>query len=146
MALTGVLTFFIIFLSSFASIEAACYYFDGTITNSDVPCLDGSDPSLCCSYGYACLSNGVCMATEQTPNATASFVRGSCTDDTWRDKNCPNFCLNDNDPNDDTTGGAQDMDLCDGSNWAWYCLDNNVDAVSCGNLTNIALQSPGNHR
>ena len=124
-------------------VSSICYYPDGTVTPADVPCLSGSEPSWCCGFGYACLSNKICMSTPRTPNATNKYVRGSCTDQTWRAANCPSFCVNPNAPWKDDTGGGEGMALCSGTANTFYCVDFNDNAVDCAALKNIAVEAPG---
>lgn len=124
-------------------VSAICYYPDGTVTPGDVPCLTGNDPSFCCSFGYACLNNQICMTTPHTPNATNTYVRGSCTDPTWRSANCPSFCVNPDPPWKDDTGGGEGMVLCPNTTNTFYCFDFNEDAVNCAERLNIAVEAAG---
>ncbi|KAF2434174.1 hypothetical protein EJ08DRAFT_646623 [Tothia fuscella] len=75
--------------------HAICYFSDGTtVANNDVPC-QGSGNSTCCGPGYACLSNHICEWTEAVvgPKPNTVFFRGSCTDPTFNNENCPLFCM-----------------------------------------------------
>ncbi|KAF2479227.1 hypothetical protein BDY17DRAFT_313780 [Neohortaea acidophila] len=130
-------------LSSF-QVSAICYYPDGTVTPGDVPCLTGNDPSFCCSFGYACLNNQICMTTSHTPNATNTYVRGSCTDPTWRSANCPSFCVNPDPPWKDDTAGGEGMALCANTTNTFYCVDFNEDAVNCAERFNNAYSQLDN--
>ena len=73
--------------------EQSCWYPDGVLSPHDTPCSDlelsngGAVP--CCGPGRICMPNKLCA-----PNATQSMtVRGSCTDQTYLDPNCPKICI-----------------------------------------------------
>ena len=53
------------------------------------------DHTFCCGPGYTCLSNGLCMQDNETHDGLSAntYVRGSCTDQTWRAAGCPSFCI-----------------------------------------------------
>lgn len=72
-----------------------CYFPDQqTIAQQNFPCRGGSDDSPCCGTSYACVSNGLCMKSNDTFDVnSAEYVRGSCTDKTWRSAACPSFCI-----------------------------------------------------
>lgn len=124
-----------------------CYYPDGTVTNQDVPCLPGDEASWCCGFGYACLSNKICMATNYTTGTDIStYVRGSCTDKSWRAANCPSFCVNSAAPASDDVSGGEGMALCPNTTNTYYCIDFNQDAVNCAKLENIAYQATGKNK
>ena len=64
------------------------------------PCWSGTSDgySVCCPQGWICSNNLLCVYTrtgqKQVPHAT--LQRGLCTDKTFKSRNCPQFCL-DND-------------------------------------------------
>jgi len=132
-------------LTLLSTAHAICYYPDGTTTLSDVPCNSGSEASFCCGYGFACLSNKICMATSLTihRNDTQTYVRGSCTDESWRSGNCPNFCVQGDDPWYDNMSGGEGMIICPGSTSDFYCYDYNVGEVSCKDQNNLAVIGTG---
>jgi hypothetical protein len=132
-------------LTVLQQVSAICYYPDGTASNFDEPCYDGEGHSVCCGFGFACLSNRICMATQIVPhfNETAMYVRGSCTDETWRDRNCPSFCVDGDAPCWDSLSSGEGMGLCPGTLNTYYCLNYNQQAVSCDKLENIALHATG---
>jgi len=102
--------------------NAICYYPSGDVSPQDSPCHDGT-ASTCCGPGYACLDNNICIATgleRQLPNEVL-YVRGSCTDKTWRSGNCPNFCVNP--ANNDKLDGGIGMQQCPGLLSSFYCMD-----------------------
>src|SRR5262245_38555292 len=88
----------LLWLSLFATnVMSACFFPNGD-TVDDTPCKSGDGNSTCCGPGYACLSNGLCAVSEYLSFAnfysweSGWFVRGSCTDKSWTDPACPQFC------------------------------------------------------
>jgi hypothetical protein len=113
-------------------VVATCYNPDGSTTMEDVPCSSGHQSS-CCHPGWACLSNGLCRNLN-APNDTVGYVRGSCTDQSWRSGYCPNFCIHGNAPWNDSMNKPQHMSKCENtSEDMYYCDDDNVQAVDCSN-------------
>jgi hypothetical protein len=118
-----VLTLLLAAFSSYPWVEAACYYFSGRVAPSDTPCRDDTTHATCCGQGYACLTNGICQATGEElekPGAT-EFVRGGCTDKTWRSASCPLFCIDDG------------VDFLDGGNGIFKCGNKTEDLYFCIN-------------
>ncbi|OJD14218.1 hypothetical protein ACJ73_09105 [Blastomyces percursus] len=112
------------------TVSAVCYYRNGNVTPADVPCHD-TGPSTCCPVGYACLSNNVCV-NPKAENETVGYIRGSCTDKSWRAGQCPAFCIRGGKPWNDTLGGVQPMRKCENTDEdLYYCVDDNVGAVDC---------------
>jgi hypothetical protein len=74
------------FSSRFITVDAAirsCYYPDGTLS-PDPPCnTTTTGHSACCTA--LCMSSGLCF-----DNGLMS--RGGCTDPTWKDSACPQYC------------------------------------------------------
>ncbi|KAI1346521.1 hypothetical protein F5Y01DRAFT_297621 [Xylaria sp. FL0043] len=66
-----------------------CYYPNGEKSESDSPCNPDADASFCCSSSSdsSCLNNLLCQ------DGTGRVIRGSCTDQTWTDPACPQYCL-----------------------------------------------------
>ncbi|RDW85637.1 hypothetical protein BP5796_03962 [Coleophoma crateriformis] len=65
-----------------------CYYPNGNLS-SDVSCgTASSGASVCCPSGSSCgdVTSGICTSTGNVA------LRGSCTDQTWKDSNCPSLC------------------------------------------------------
>jgi hypothetical protein len=94
--------------------SAQCYYPDGSISTGDTPCTSTGN-STCCGSGYACLSNRICMATgdeAQKPDASL-YVRGSCTDPTWKSASCPLFCISSH----DLLSGGMGIAKCPNTPW-----------------------------
>ncbi|KAK3940997.1 hypothetical protein QBC46DRAFT_383822 [Diplogelasinospora grovesii] len=117
---------------------AICYYPDGSVAQGDVPCTDSTTQSSCCGQGYACLGNAdsaffICQSTgDEVQRAGAStFVRGSCTDQKWRNARCPSVCVNPNAPYNDMVSGGMGIAQCNASNDTFYCIDNVMASVNC---------------
>lgn len=77
-----------VFVHSAASLNATCYYPDGSVASSDTPCSSTGSSASCCEDKLYCLSNGLCLDI-----AHVFYVRGSCTDPTWPASSCPRRCL-----------------------------------------------------
>ncbi|KAL2153526.1 hypothetical protein VTH82DRAFT_4681 [Thermothelomyces myriococcoides] len=124
------------FCSLLQGARAACYYPNGDLAPNDSPCQDDSTHATCCEKGYACLSNGICKATGeelQKPGVMTEYVRGSCTDRTWRSSSCPLFCINEEFDNVDS---GNSMIKCEGtSDDMYYCV--NAQRSSCEDKVNI---------
>lgn len=117
--------------------SAICYFPDGTTAPQDVPCNDDTGHSACCGQGYACLSNGVCTATgdELQKAGSSTYVRGSCTDSSWRSSSCPSFCVS---PLYDNVAGGNGMGLCEGTtDVLFYCID--MLSYNCTTQENVLL-------
>lgn len=114
-------------LSALPGALAICYFPDGSVA-ADTPCQDGTDPSVCCGSGYACLANGICKATgkELQKSDATIFVRGSCTDKTWRSSKCPLFCIDQN-----NGGGAGIMQCQNTLEDLFYCAGLDSSRVDC---------------
>ena len=123
---------------------AACYFPGGTLATNDTPCRDDKKNSVCCRQGYACLSNGLCQATgeePQKPGAT-EFVRGGCTDKSWRSSNCPLFCMN---PDKENTAGGMGLAKCENAKQdVYYCINSDQEDVSCEDSIGVIF-FPGEH-
>ncbi|KAF6804747.1 hypothetical protein CSOJ01_09967 [Colletotrichum sojae] len=114
-------------LSALPGALAICYFPDGSVA-ADTPCQDGTDASVCCGSGYACLANGMCKATgkELQKSDATIFVRGSCTDKTWRSSKCPLFCIDQN-----NGGGAGVMKCQNTLEDPFYCAGLDPSQVDC---------------
>lgn len=91
----------LLFLSSIPrAVSLQCYHVSGNIVKdtSVVPC----DPSVtgktgshtsCCNKGTGdqCTSTGLCLATNAKRPDDLFWING-CTDPTWRDPACPQYC------------------------------------------------------
>ena len=75
----------------FQLVDAAlkCYYPDGSEAEGDSPCDPDADVSFCCrsSSDSSCLNNLLCQ------DGTGRVIRGSCSDQSWSDPACPQYCL-----------------------------------------------------
>lgn len=116
------------------STDAPCFFPNSTAAAADMaPCGGaGADTthSHCCNQGWACLSNGLCMAAGQDPAqlAGATLVRGACTDQTWTSPDCPRWCTNAEDLDD--LNVPQPIAACQAVPGAFYCA-NSDDAADC---------------
>ncbi|PNY24999.1 Uncharacterized protein TCAP_05081 [Tolypocladium capitatum] len=113
-----------------------CYFPDGSIATQDTPCRDDTPQSTCCGQGYACLSNNICMATGSVPKTlgASAYVRGSCTDKSWRNGACPNFCA---DPATDNVKGGEGMGRCEHDARLFHCI--NSKKPDCDKAENILV-------
>lgn len=67
--------------------QLQCYNPDGGLTDH-TPCNDSAKVTHCCQSQGACLTSGLCfMAYDHSLNT------GSCSDMTWEDPSCFQFCL-----------------------------------------------------
>ncbi len=87
------------------------------------------------------------MFTNHTPASAGDtpYVRGSCTDKSWRSANCPSFCVNPDAPYSDNTSGGAAMAKCSNTTDLFYCIDLNTDAVSCAEGLGLAIQGTGRY-
>lgn len=119
-------------------VSSSCYYPDGTYIAADRPCItNGTQGSFCCGQeGVTCLSDKVCYNSNTTSGN--EYVRGSCTDQSFRSSTCPSFCLST--PFPDVCGGLY--------NWPdlfWRRLAPSDKAgvmFQCGFLTDSYCCSP----
>ncbi|KAK4459458.1 hypothetical protein QBC42DRAFT_311614 [Cladorrhinum samala] len=109
-------------------ISLQCYHVSGNIVKDTnvVPC----DPSAtgktgshtsCCNKGTGdqCTSTGLCLATNAKKPDDLFWING-CTDPTWRDPACPQYC---NPPVNPTTSTANPrLKIC--GNGTRYCCSN----------------------
>ncbi len=86
---------FVLCVAFISAVSAICYYPDASTAPQDTPCLNSAGDTFCCGEGYVCLSNRICKSVAATndPNSQSTYVRGSCTDPTWRSSACPSFCI-----------------------------------------------------
>ncbi|KAF2807441.1 uncharacterized protein BDZ99DRAFT_573268 [Mytilinidion resinicola] len=101
--------------------SSACYFPDGTNTNAAfVPCnqtaIEEGKHTSCCAPGDMCFTNGICKANNS--NQLNWNWRDACTDPTWKDPACPNYCKG-TDP-----GGAHVIFQCQEED-LWCCAFDN---------------------
>lgn len=115
-----------------------CYIPDGSVAPQDTACRNDNDAAACCGQGYACLSNGICMSTgdEIQKDGASTFVRGSCTDQSWRSNSCPQFCIN---PEYDLLAGGEGVGKCPNGNNEWYCIDGFLNSTNCDTQENVLI-------
>lgn len=70
-----------------ARADGQCYYPNGDKSFDDIPCYTDGRVSHCCGGNSICLTNGLCVSTNQPYHLS----RGSCTDESWGDS-CPTTC------------------------------------------------------
>ena len=136
MSFTRILGLFCFLPVLFPAVSAICWFPDGSPAAQDTPCTsDGL--TTCCGQGYACLSNRICKATgEEIRKPGASlFVRGSCTDKSWNNPNCPLFCVT---SDVDNVSGGQGIGKCvNTSSDIYYCINSRQNQVNCSSKQNI---------
>ena len=113
------------------AVRARCWYPDGkTVAKQDVQCRSEGN-STCCGAGFACLSNNICQVTNFVVNPpNTPLIRGSCSDPTWSDENCPLFCENPTD--DDNQQGGIGISQCPDTDLEYYCQDSAGNSSICG--------------
>ncbi|KAM0280637.1 hypothetical protein ACHAQH_003944 [Verticillium albo-atrum] len=116
------------------SSSQSCFFPNGTVAAGDMAACGGGGAdtahSHCCNQGWACLSNGLCMAAGQDPAqlADATILRGACTDQSWASPDCPRWCT---DPEEiDNLNVPQPITACQGSRDVFFCV-NADDAGDC---------------
>ena len=127
--------------------QKACFYPDGLRLFADIPCSkNGSEDNFCCGPAAICLSNKICW------DGGSGYLRGSCTDATWKSSACPQFCLSRYAPrihfsredplidycNAEPAGKAGGMKDClDLNADSWCCLQESQTTCDCsqGNVT-----------
>ncbi|KAL2758539.1 hypothetical protein ACRALDRAFT_2026072 [Sodiomyces alcalophilus JCM 7366] len=123
--------------------ERACYMFDGTVASNEVqPCGGTTGHSACCHSGWACLSNGLCMAAGGDPDnlADATIYRVGCTDRSWGSLNCPRWCTDADEI--DNVAEPQPIRACMGFRDLFYCINEDEDG-DCEPGDDEAFQLPG---
>ncbi|CAI6338810.1 unnamed protein product [Periconia digitata] len=100
-----------------------CFYPNGTIYNDVIPCngtavADGQHSS-CCRSNDLCLTNGLCMSTEDHDADRNYYWREGCTDESYSDNACPKQCTSGDFANDN-----HKIFHCPSSdNTKWTCKD-----------------------
>lgn len=118
--------YFLVLPSQCASIaaNATCYFPDGSVHKLGTPCRPAAGDGACCESTHACLSNGLCFDTQNN-----HVARLSCTDSTWSNSACPNYC------NTFAPSSIADLRQCNGQNAQWICGQN---ASLCPDTTGSA--------
>lgn len=122
-------------LSLVRQTQSLCYFPDGTQAVNDKPCTD-NPLATCCGQGFACLSNGLCVAVEDVKKTADQipYFRASCTDKKWQTSHCPKFCV---DPKMDRQDWAEQVSPCPNSNTAFFCNRPGGPKPDCDNNKNI---------
>ncbi|KAM3075951.1 hypothetical protein ACMFMG_006537 [Clarireedia jacksonii] len=105
------------FLSVVESKElATCYFPDSTIAENFVACSSTQDGS-CCQSGDLCTQYGYCVSQSK-----GYHYRGACTDGSWGNPSCPDYCLGSSSGN----GTYVDVIACNAasSDGTWCCAYN----------------------
>lgn len=98
--------------------EQTCYFPSGAEHSLGLPCNpDTKAASACCESTHVCLSNALCLDT-----LFNHVVRGSCTDATYKDGACPQYCLKGSE-----SAQLADLRQCNGQNDNWVCSMNVTD-------------------
>lgn len=70
-----------------------CFDIDGRYLVGNTACNPSARESVCCGNYWACLENGLCISTEDSPDIGAKELAiGSCTDPSWGTVECVDFC------------------------------------------------------
>ncbi|KAF2442784.1 hypothetical protein P171DRAFT_486764 [Karstenula rhodostoma CBS 690.94] len=93
-------------LCATVKMAAECYANNGSLyTNSKaiyVPCnitaIENGEHSSCCAIGDLCMTNGLCMEQANEAKGANHYWRNGCTDKTWKDPACPNYCRGKEEP------------------------------------------------
>lgn len=129
------------------SLAQQCYYPNQVVAPNDVPCQTNGLVSFCCSSGYVCLDNKICMLEASSPvnqDSSDQYWRGSCTDQTWSSPDCPLYCLNTT--NGDSVGGPSMMNICPDATEDYFCIDHISNEGNCGGGSSNLLQFNGTIR
>jgi hypothetical protein len=114
--------------SAVAAQQATCYWPNGDEAQGEKPCTDDSGASWCCGENYYCGSNKLCIWASPEKDGLLRYGRGSCTDKTFKDKNCPDFCFAKDGFGWDS-GSA--VSRCKGEEEKYYCaIASSVDCAS----------------
>ncbi len=68
---------------------SSCYFPNGDVASNYVPCSPTGDGD-CCASGDFCTQWGFCIS-----NSKGYHYRGACTDSSWFNPSCPDYCLAD---------------------------------------------------
>lgn len=134
------LSFGLLLSVAISPVVSTCYYPNGNEASGDTPCNSDASASACCGFGYSCLSNTICLRTSLATDGQngVTYVRGSCTDQSWTSGLCPNFCDNASAPYKDDVAGGQSMGKCENEAAdIYYCGDSDLSAVNCTQNVNV---------
>ena len=101
------------------SVVADCYNRDGTLSEFDNTPCSSSDNSTCCQPGWKCLYDNKLCNLDDPGGLGISYVRGGCTDKSWKSEACPAFCGSENDTVDKGSGVM--MFPCNGDASDTFC-------------------------
>lgn len=119
---------------------ATCYRQNSTLAPDspysigpdDTACFPNQDNSPRCGTGWSCLSDGICYIKQ---GSSEFYYRGTCTDRTWNNQQCPGWCFT---QNSNMSIPLVKCTEADGEDW--YCCpgdascscDTGLDAVKLG--------------
>ncbi|KAL2829732.1 hypothetical protein BDW59DRAFT_141899 [Aspergillus cavernicola] len=114
---------------------AECYDPRGNQDETLFPCSNDGNATQCCTLGYLCASNGLCVAnsTQSQETITPYFING-CTDQDWIDGGvsaCPAECI---------AGGGVGVAPCDRGTFCCY----GFGGCDCSNSTQVFSLGPVN--
>ncbi|KAI0508800.1 hypothetical protein F5B22DRAFT_384810 [Xylaria bambusicola] len=103
---------------SLVDASSQCYFPNGAEAEGWSACNPDADVSFCCSfqYDYTCYNNLLCQ------DGKGRVVRGACTDQSWTDPACPQYCQN-------YKLGGTDLIPCNNvtKDHISYCCDHAID-------------------
>ncbi|KAF1982217.1 hypothetical protein K402DRAFT_210694 [Aulographum hederae CBS 113979] len=96
---------------------AQCWYPDGDqIAEGQRACDPDAETSACCPWGWTCFSNKLCMLTDTSVTGydvpVGTVLRGTCTDWSWSDDACADFCTAPNVDRDEFVTPCGDDTFC----------------------------------
>ncbi|KAH9886856.1 hypothetical protein F4778DRAFT_442692 [Xylariomycetidae sp. FL2044] len=98
-----------------AASQAKCYFPNLSEHALGIPCdPDNTGAVACCESSHTCLSNGLCWNAAEN-----EVVRGSCTDNTYKSKNCVQHCTH-----QFQNGQVGIMRKCTNETDLWVCHEN----------------------
>jgi len=71
----------------------SCFFPDANLAPNYVPCSPTGD-GACCAEGDFCTALGYCIS-----DSKGYHYRGACSDSTWGNPSCPNYCMDDRNGN-----------------------------------------------
>ncbi|KAF2737844.1 hypothetical protein EJ04DRAFT_550335 [Polyplosphaeria fusca] len=105
-----------------------CFFPNGDSSPSDhAPCDSNAGASVCCSTGFECTSNGLCV--DPRYSNFQRVLRGGCTDESWGG-DCPAFCKDRYPEGDAAVYYCGDGKYCCDSQDC--CNDNNASVLTLG--------------
>ncbi|KAI9669568.1 MAG: hypothetical protein M1817_004611 [Caeruleum heppii] len=123
-------------LLAVSTVDAMCFFPNGSRSVLDVPCNPGQQDSVCCYSQEACLSNKLCKVAPTPLFPAVRYNRGTCTDQNWRSAECPNFCL------DVQAWAPNPMYSCNNTGEDSYCCNDNCQCNASFQFVNFTTNMP----